>query len=112
MALDLAKTLGSKLYVLLVISPSGSEREKNAQIKEGKKKLNDIVGLAADRDQEVTALLEGGSPNDTIVLAAERLKAGAVVVGTSEKSGLDRVLIGSVSEHIVRNCGCTVIVVK
>jgi nucleotide-binding universal stress UspA family protein len=111
-AMDLAKTLGSKLYVLLVVSPGGSEREKKALIKEGTKKLKDIVGLAADKGLEVTALLEGGAPYETIVLAAERLKAGAVVVGTSEKSGLDRVLIGSVSEQVVRNCPCTVIVVK
>ncbi len=70
------------------------------------------MGLAADQDLEVAALMEGGSPYDTIVTAAERLDAGAVVVGTSEKTALNRVLIGSVSEHVVRNCGCTVIVVK
>ena len=34
------------------------------------------------------------------------------VVGTSGKTVLDRVLIGSVSEHVVRNSPCTVIVVK
>lgn len=70
------------------------------------------MGLAADLDLEVSALLEGGDPQDTIVTAAERLDAGAVVVGASAKTALNRVLIGSVSEHIVRNCGCTVIVVK
>ena len=111
-AIDLAKALGSKLFVLLVISPSSSERERKELIKEGKKKLNDIVGLAADLDLEVNALLEGGEPRDTIVTAAERLEAGTVVVGTSEKTALNRMLIGSVSEHVIRNTGCTVIVVK
>jgi nucleotide-binding universal stress UspA family protein len=57
-------------------------------------------------------MLEGGSPYQTIVATAERIKAGSIVVGTSGKTALDRVLIGSVSEYVVRNSACTVIVVK
>jgi nucleotide-binding universal stress UspA family protein len=111
-AIDLAKALDSKLYVLMVITPSSDRAERAGQIKEAKKKLNDIVDLAADRGAEVTALLEGGSPYDTIIQAAERLDAAAVVVGTSEKAALDRVLIGSVSEYVVRHSPRTVVVVK
>jgi aldehyde:ferredoxin oxidoreductase len=44
------------------------------------------------------------------VMGSKNLKA--IVVGTSGKSVLDRVLIGSVSEYVVRNSNCTVIVVK
>lgn len=110
-AMDLAKLMRSKLFVLLVIDPSGPEDRKE-QIRAGKKRLNTIVDLATDQGVDVTALMEGGPPKETIIHATERLGAGTLVVGTSEKSRLDRVLIGSVSEHVVRNCDCTVIVVK
>ncbi|HPP45033.1 MAG TPA: universal stress protein [Methanomassiliicoccaceae archaeon] len=44
--------------------------------------------------------------------AAERIRAGAIIVGTSGKSTLDRVLMGGVSEHVVRNSRCSVIVIR
>lgn len=111
-AIELSKQLGSKLVVLMVISDKLSDDEKKSQIREAKKKLNAIVDQATDHGVDVTALLEGGSPNETIVFTIERLNAGLLIVGTSEKSRLDRVLIGSVSEHVVRNSPCSVIVVK
>jgi nucleotide-binding universal stress UspA family protein len=43
---------------------------------------------------------------------AERVKASVIIVGTSEKSALDRVILGSVSDHVVRNARSTVIVVR
>jgi nucleotide-binding universal stress UspA family protein len=110
-AVDLAKLTSSKLFVLFVVSPK-NEAEKGELIKEGMKKLNDLKALAAESGVEVTTLLEGGSPYQTITSTAERIKAGTIIVGTSGKSALDRVLIGSVSEYVVRNSHCTVIVVK
>ena len=57
-------------------------------------------------------MLEVGSPYETILDASEKVKADTIVVGTSGKTSIDRVLIGSVSEYVVRNSKCTVIVVK
>ena len=57
-------------------------------------------------------ILPTGSDGEAVLNAADRVKADAIVVGTSGKTAIDRVLIGSVSEYIVRNSKCTVIVVK
>jgi nucleotide-binding universal stress UspA family protein len=110
-AIELAKLTSSKLFIIYVVSPK-NEAEKKDLIKEGLERLQDLKGQAAESNVEVTTLLEGGSPYQTIISTAERIKAGAIIVGTSGKSALDRVLIGSVSEFVVRNSGCTVIVVK
>ena len=110
-AIEMAKLTSSKLFVIYVVSPK-NESEKSDLIKEGMSKLVDIKNIAMDKGVEVTTLLEGGSPYQTILATAERTKAGAIIVGTSGKTALDRVLIGSVSEYVVRNSGCTVIVVK
>jgi nucleotide-binding universal stress UspA family protein len=110
-AMEMAQLTSSKLFILYVVSPK-NESEKMGLIKEGMDKLLDMKNLAIDKGLEVTTLLEGGSPYQTILSTAERIRAGAIIVGTSGKSALDRVLIGSVSEYVVRNSGCTVIVVK
>ncbi len=111
-AIEFAKLLDTNLLVLIVISDNGTEEEKKAQVRESKKKLNAIVDQAWDHGVDARALLEGGDPAETVVLATERLNVGLLVVGTSEKSRLNRMLIGSVSEHVIRNSPSSVIVVK
>jgi len=110
-AIELAQLTSSKLFIVYVVSPR-SEAEKQALIDEGMGKLSELKARAAEVGVEVTTLLEGGSPYETVLAAADRTQAGAIIVGTSGKSSLDRVLIGSVSEFVVRNSRCTVIVVK
>ncbi len=74
--------------------------------------LEEIKTKALEPGLSVTTLLEAGSPHEATLAAAERIGADAIVVGTSGKTLMDRVLIGSVSEYIVRNARSTVIVVR
>lgn len=53
-----------------------------------------------------------GDPADVIVEMAGDLLADAVVVGTHGRRGVQRMVLGSVSESVVRNCGCPVLVVR
>jgi nucleotide-binding universal stress UspA family protein len=110
-AMELTELTSSKLFIIYVVSPK-NEAERSEAIKEGMARLQDLKALGASRGIEVNTMLEGGSPYQTIVATAERIRAGSIVVGTSGKTALDRVLIGSVSEYVVRNSTCTVIVVK
>jgi nucleotide-binding universal stress UspA family protein len=43
---------------------------------------------------------------------AEKSDAGLVVVGSHSRHGLDRVLLGSVAERVVRRVPCSVLVVR
>jgi len=110
-AIELAKLTSSKLFVLYVVSPR-NETKQQVTIDDGLSSLNELKGRAEEAGVEMTTLLEGGSPYESVLTTAERIQAGAVIVGTSQKNSLDRVLLGSVSEFIVRNSQCTVIVVK
>lgn len=110
-AIGLAKLTSSKLFIVYVVSPK-NESEKQSLIKEGMDVLQGIKSEAVAEGVEASTLLEAGSPYKTILAAADRVKAGSIIVGTSGKTALDRVLIGSVSEYVVRNSACTVIVVK
>ena len=110
-ALDYAKRFGADLFIVYVVSPrSGEVREKVTA--NGMKVLEELKARALGQGLSVTTLLEAGSPHEATLAAAERIGADAIVVGTSGKTTMDRVLIGSVSEYVVRNARCTVIVVR
>ena len=53
-----------------------------------------------------------GSPGHAIVEYARSIQADVIVVGTHGRSGVSRLLMGSVAEHVVRNAPCPVLVVR
>lgn len=110
-AFDYAALRKEGLYVVFAISPK-SEDDKDQIIKQGMAILDDLKKRGTRENMKVTTMLEVGNPYEAVLNAADQVKADAIVVGTSGKAAIDRVLIGSVSEHIVRHSKCTVIVVK
>jgi nucleotide-binding universal stress UspA family protein len=58
------------------------------------------------------ALAVGGPPAQAIVEAAARLPAELVVVGTTGRSGLARLALGSTAEAVMRSCPCSTLVVR
>lgn len=53
-----------------------------------------------------------GAPAEGIVEQARTMRADLVVVGTHGRRGLDRLILGSVAETVVRNSHCSVLTVK
>lgn len=53
-----------------------------------------------------------GHPSHALSELAEKEKADALIVGNSGKSGFQKFFVGSVSEKLVKEAPCTVIVVK
>lgn len=53
-----------------------------------------------------------GSPAEAIVGQARLFAADLLVVGTHGRKGLDRLILGSVAETVVRNAHCSVLTVK
>lgn len=53
-----------------------------------------------------------GNPADVIIETASDLLANLVVVGTHGRKGLQRMVMGSVAEAVVRSAGCPVLVVR
>ncbi|HVP97525.1 universal stress protein [Methanoregula sp.] len=69
-----------------------------------------IRSLAGNTRVETT-LLEG-RPATEIVKFATKKKIDLIVIGTQGKRGLERLLLGSVAEEIIRSAPCRVLVVK
>lgn len=57
-------------------------------------------------------VIEIGPPSTIIVRTAEELGCELVVVGTTGRTGLRRMLLGSVAEAVVHRAGCSVLVVR
>jgi nucleotide-binding universal stress UspA family protein len=51
-----------------------------------------------------------GEPGPALCRLAAEVGASALIVGSRGRGGLKRVLLGSVSDYIVRNAPCSVIV--
>jgi len=56
--------------------------------------------------------LEFGDPRDVITRIAREERVDVLVVGSHGRTGLARVLLGSVSNHVVGHAPCSVLVVK
>ncbi len=60
----------------------------------------------------VTARIEAGDAGPMLVWVAEQEGFDAIVVGSHGKGRLKRLVLGSVSEHVMRHAPCPVLVVR
>ena len=60
---------------------------------------------------EVTHYSEFGDTADGIITCSKEFGADMIVVGTHSRTGLDRLIMGSVAEHVVRQSEVPVLVV-
>lgn len=77
---------------------------------EVKKMLEAIV--PADPNVKFTHRLELGTAADDIVRMAQEEQADLLVIGTHGRTGLKRVLMGSVAESVMRQATCPVLTLK
>ena len=68
--------------------------------------------LTSEFGIEVQSLLCEGEPPEVILDVAKGKKADLIVLGTYGRKGLNRLLMGSVTSHVIVNSGIDVLVVK
>jgi nucleotide-binding universal stress UspA family protein len=106
------------------IVPISLQFERGSDVARAYQQLRDATArgaeaLVADAARQLrdagfstsTAVREG-EPRRIILDDAATWAADLIVVGSHGKTGLDRVLIGSVSEHIARHATCSVEIVR
>ncbi|OEC84484.1 MULTISPECIES: universal stress protein [Methanobacterium] len=127
-AIWLARLNGAELIALNVIETSSLVglpaedlivRIKEMLKEEGHKsleKISDILKESKIEDEcqkevKLTLSTKEGSPSDIIINTVKEEGVDLIVMGTSGKHGLDRFLLGSVTENVVRSSQCPVLVV-
>jgi nucleotide-binding universal stress UspA family protein len=108
-AIRLTRHCDLPLTVLSVVGTDG-EAEHRAEAKAAIER----VGAAAAREGVTieTLVEEGRRPYEVIIDTARGRNADLVVVGSHGRTGLNRLLMGSVSERVIGNAECPVLVVK
>jgi nucleotide-binding universal stress UspA family protein len=106
----LANKTGSELHIVHVVDVVSSvvldEAEVRGLLDAVLRQIEDAGSIAAQ------AHLSEGAPGAEIVTLGEEIGAGLIVVGSRGLGGLRRALIGSVSDSVVRNAHCPVLVVR
>jgi nucleotide-binding universal stress UspA family protein len=121
-AIELARALGSELIFLHVAVATALYGEETglvdntavyqAEQEWADKRLDERVSAARTTGVSARAVRRVGVPFDEIVKAAGEEGAGMIVMGTHGRSGLDRLLVGSVTERVVRLAPCPVLTVR
>jgi nucleotide-binding universal stress UspA family protein len=93
-----------------VYSAEEQETMWNEEMAEARDELSRTAQVLANAN--VTKRIEVGDVAQTVVRVAEELGVDAIVVASHGRTGLERLFLGSVSEHIVRHAHCPVLVVR
>ena len=126
-ALDLAHDTGARLLVLTVV-PEGTTEEgtgdgddpdrrstssdEDEEITEAQERTDSVLDHATEWGVEAQSIIWEGEPGETIIAAAEAEGADVIVVGTTGRGGVGRMLMGSTSDHVIRNATVPVLVVR
>lgn len=119
--IEIAKLSGATVHVLYVVdTPStisetwtaGKEMIREMMINDGKKVMSKIMKILEDSGVEAKEVLLEGHPSDEIINFAENNSMDLIVMGTLGKTGLERFLMGSVAEKVVRYSKVPALVVR
>jgi universal stress protein A len=121
LAVELARTHQAELVLVHVfielpvyteVAVTSVQQVWEEQRRWAEEQLAERVEAAAGRGAAARYLLRTGTAPEEIVQAATDERADLVVVGTHGRTGLNRLMIGSVAERVVRVAPCPVLTVK
>ncbi|HKB72261.1 MAG TPA: universal stress protein [Thermoanaerobaculia bacterium] len=123
-ALSAARREGADLVVLHVLPPPVGpdamsyvpermyEEMKAAVVRQARRKLAALVRRAEKGRVRARAELVEGIPHEEIPKSARKHRASLVVVGTHGRTGLARLLMGSVAARVIGTCPCPVMTIR
>ncbi|WP_144921286.1 universal stress protein [Halorubrum salsamenti] len=120
-ALDLASVHGAGVHALYVVDtasyagmPMESSWEGVGDLlrDDANEAVAEVESLAAETDLGVETAVAEGSPSKEIIRYAEGNDCDLIVMGTHGRGGIDRLLLGSVAEKVVRGSSVPVLTVR
>ena len=116
-AISLAKSSGGSLLILSVVditdefeseAPGLTDKMTEKLLKMAQKALGKAVAAKIKAKIEVHV----GDAYEMIVDIAKKKKADVIVMGSHGRTGLTRLLMGSVTSRVIGHAPCSVLVVK
>lgn len=128
--IEITRLSGAKLYAVNVIpkvphlsyfgvpieppknvSPDEYELHKHLE-EDGMKTLETVKEMGAKVGVQMETVLLEGHPGSEIIDFAEKKDIDLIVMGTLGRTGLDRIIVGSVAQDVIRHAGARVMIVK
>ncbi len=121
-AYSLARHYDAKLFVLHVtepsleihrgyVSPEFIEQTYERQMAAVREQMQKLVEGHPREKVEAEAVIQFGSPADSILALAEEQRVDVIAMGTHGRRGLDRLMTGSTLERVLRKARCAVLAV-
>ena len=123
-ALALAREQNARLSILHVLpSPVAPTAEVPVPVRmyaemeawlrnQAEKRMEKLLQLARKSRVRASAEITTGVPPEEIVRAARAGKAELIVMGTHGRTGISKLLLGSVASRVVSGAGCPVMTVR
>ncbi len=97
------------LALLPVAAGSPSWEQMRTEVS---REVNQFLAKAGVKPKQVGVRVEVGEPSDTILNVAREAEVDLIVMGTHGRTGLSRLLIGSVAEAVLRRSTCPVLTIR
>jgi nucleotide-binding universal stress UspA family protein len=104
-ALGIAKRCGGSLTVISVAS-------SDAEILSAEDYVKEVSELAKKEGIKTDGLAVKGKPYEAIIETSKKKRADLIVVGSHGRTGLERLLMGSVTERVIGHSESAVLVVR
>lgn len=118
-AVDLAKRYGARIHGLYAVDATsfasvevGTDLVVDALETEGTEAVARIERAALDAGLDVVTTVSSGTASRSILEYADEHDIDLVVMGTHGRRGVERFLMGSVTERVVRNADVPVMTVR
>lgn len=123
LAISIAEKFQSHIWLLHVVEPEPdfigytpgpqNVREQVAiEYHNEHKKLQSLAGELKNRYSNITPISAQGAVADTILSQADKKNVDLILIGSTGKSKLKSILLGSVSEYVVKNSNKSVLVCR
>jgi len=93
------------------LGPQSMRDEAAQEFRKEHMALQREVQAFRDMGVDATALMVQGQTAQTILQEAESLKADLIIIGSHGYGAVHHLLVGSVSEHILRKAKCPILVI-
>ncbi|MBN1387465.1 MAG: universal stress protein [Bacteroidales bacterium] len=121
-AIKITRTFNSELHIINVFEPlqesfsvrlNVNYQEENSRLqKENEKQFDDFIKTFNPSGIKYKTGYLKGNPHEAIVGFARANKIDLIFMGATGKSVLQRVLLGSVTEKVVRDLPCSIVTTK
>ena len=117
-AIELAVHTGATLHIVYVVDQSAAAAVPEAQAysitdlleEAGNQAMDDVIARVDERDVDYETDIRYGSAPNEIIAAADEADVDLILMGTHGRSGLDRMLLGSVADRVIRSANQPVLV--